>query len=547
MRDPIRLPRLRHAAGAIVLGLTMLASVAPIPAAAGDFPPKDSRYHNYAEMVADIMATQAAHPDIVKVFSIGKSYQGRDIWVAKISKDVALETGKPEILFDALHHAREHLTVEQALYTLHMLADGYATDPTVTTLVDSRVVFIIFEVNPDGGEYDLTGTTGTHVPYRAWRKTRQPNPGSSYIGTDPNRNYGYHWGCCGGSSSNPASLDYRGRAPWSSKEVQVVRDFVNSRVIGGRQQIKAHITFHTNGQLILWPYGYTKADVPWDMTLDDHAAFVALGKGMAARNGYRAMQSSDLYITDGDQIDWLYGVHRIFSFTWELYPTEKNSIWTNFYPPDEVIAAQTARNRSALLYLINVGACPWSQIGKAKADCGPLFDDLEINRGWQVNPDGTDTATAGVWQRANPPAISVNRRFTQLGTTTSGVMDFVTGAAINGAASNSDVDGGTTTIRSAPVTLPAAVGDLSFNYYFSTASSSAADSFAAYVEDAAGTRTLVFKKAGTRAVVAAAWTTARVPMTPWAGQSVRLVFTANDAANDSRIEAGLDDIRIEQP
>ncbi|MDQ6795459.1 MAG: hypothetical protein M3067_11725, partial [Chloroflexota bacterium] len=117
MRDPILLPRLRHAAGAFVLGLSLLASVAAIPAAAADFPARDAGYHNYAEMVADIMATQAAHPDIVKVFSIGKSYQGRDIWVAKISKDVALETGKPEILFDALHHAREHLTVEQALYT----------------------------------------------------------------------------------------------------------------------------------------------------------------------------------------------------------------------------------------------------------------------------------------------------------------------------------------------------------------------------------------------------------------------------------------------
>jgi hypothetical protein len=547
MRDPIRLPPLRHAAGAFVLGLTLLATVAPIPAAAGDFPARDSRYHNYPEMVADIMATQAAHPDIVKVFSIGKSYQGRDIWVAKISDNVAVDEAEPEILFDALHHAREHLSVEQALYTLHMLADGYATDPTVKALVDSREIFIIFEVNPDGGEYDLTATTGPHAPYRAWRKTRQPNPGSSYMGTDPNRNYGYHWGCCNGSSSNPASITYRGRAPWSSREVQVVRDFVNSRVIGGRQQIKAHITFHTNGQLILWPYGYTKADVPWDMTLDDHTAFVALGKGMAARNGYRAMQSSDLYITDGDQIDWLYGVHRIFSFTWELYPVEKAVVWTNFYPPDEVIASQTARNRAALLYLINVGACPWGQIGKAKANCGPLFDDLEINRGWQVNPYGTDTATAGIWQRANPPAISVNRRFTQLGTTTSGIMDFVTGAAINGAASKSDVDGGTTTIRSAAVDLPATVGALSFRYYFSTTSSSAADSFRAYVENAAGARTLVFQKVGTGAVVAAAWASARVAMTPWAGQSVRLVFTATDGANDSRIEAGLDDIRIEQP
>ena len=521
---------------------TLGPAVTSVRAAEPNFPAKDSLYHNYPEMVAAIDAAVAAHPDIIEKLSIGKSYQGRDLWAVKISDNVATDEAEPEILLDSLHHAREHISVEQTLAVMRWLTDGYGVDPRITNIVNSREIWIVFMVNPDGGQYDLTGT-----PYRGWRKTRQPTPHSTYIGTDPNRNYGYHWGCCSGSSSNPASITYRGRAPWSSREVQVVRDFVNSRVIGGRQQIKAHITFHTNGQLILWPYGYTKTDVPWDMTVDDHAAFVALGKGMAARNGYKAMQSSDLYITDGDQIDWLYGAHRIFSFTWELYPPETATVWGDHYPPDEVIAPQTARNRSALLYLINVGACPWGQIGKAKADCGPLFDDLEINRGWQVNPDGTDTATAGIWQRANPRAISVNRRFTLLGTTTSGIVDFVPGAAINGAASKSDVDGGTTTIRSAAVDLPATVGALSFRYYFSTAGSSAADSFRAYVEDDTGARTLVFQKAGTGAVVDAAWATARVAMTPWAGHSVRLVFTATDGATDSRIEAGLDDVRIEQP
>ena len=84
-------------------------------------------------MVADIQAVEAAHPDIVHVFSIGKSYQGRDIWAAKISDNVATDENEPEILFDALHHAREHMTVEQALYLLHLLADDYGTDTQITT------------------------------------------------------------------------------------------------------------------------------------------------------------------------------------------------------------------------------------------------------------------------------------------------------------------------------------------------------------------------------------------------------------------------------
>ncbi|MFL5680000.1 MAG: M14 family metallopeptidase [Chloroflexota bacterium] len=548
MHSPTRLPRLRRALGAIALAGLLAGTFLPGVARAADFPAKDSRFHNYAEMVSDIHAVAAAHPNIVQVFSIGKSYEGRDIWAAKISDNVAVDENEPEILFDALHHAREHMTVEQALYLLHLLADNYATDSTVKTLVDGREVFIVFEVNPDGGEFDLTCTTSSHPPYCAWRKTRQPNPGSTYKGTDPNRNYGYHWACCGGSSSSPSALEYHGSAAWSSTEVRVIRDFVNSRVINGRQQIRAHITFHTNGELVLWPYGYTKTDVPYDMTSLDHQAFVALGKGMASRNRYTPEQSSDLYITDGDQIDWLYGIHRIFSFTWELSPTETPTVWGDHYLPDEQIAPVTSRNRSALLYLIDVGSCAYRALGLIRTDCGALFDDIEINRGWKVNPDGTDTATAGVWQRANPGSISANSKATQLGTTPSGSIDFVTQAAVGGTASKSDVDGGVTTVRSAPVTIPATVGPLTFRYYLAHQyGGTAADGFRAYVEDAGGTRTLVFQKAGSAADVAAAWTSASVSMAPWVGKTVRLVFTATDADADNLVEAAFDDVRIERP
>ena len=548
MENPSRLPRFRRAFGAFALAGLLAGSLAPVPASAADFPAKDSLFHNYSEMVADITAVAAAHPDIVKVFSIGKSYEGRDIWAAKISDNVEIDEPEPEILFDALHHAREHMTVEQALYLLHMLVSRYSTDSYVRSIVNTREIFIVFMVNPDGGQYDLTCTGSSHPPYCAWRKTRQPNPGSIYKGTDPNRNYGYHWACCGGSSGSPSSITYRGSAAWSSTEVRVFRDFVNSRVINGRQQIKAHVTFHTNGELVLWPYGYTKTDIPYDMTVADHNAFVALGKGMASRNGYTPEQSSDLYITDGDQIDWLYGVHRIFSFTWELSPTETPTVWGDHYLPDEQIAPVTSRNRTALLYLMDIGACAYRATGLTNANCGPLYDDLEINRGWKVNPDGTDTATAGIWQRTNPGPISLHGLATQLGTTVSGSVDFVTQAAFGGTASASDVDHGTTTVRSAPVDLPATVGPLSFRYYFAHQyGGTSADGFRAYVEDSTGTRTLVFQKPGSATDTAAVWTVARVPLTRWAGQTIRLVFTATDAGADNLVECGFDDVRIERP
>ena len=168
-----------------------------------------------------------------------------------------------------------------------------------------------------------------------------------------------------------------------------------SRRVGGFQQIKLAITFHTAGEQILWPYGYTRTDVPSDMTRDDHAALVALGKRLASRNGYTAMQSSSLYVTDGDEIDWAYGSQRIWMYTIELYPSHsKVSSLQRFYPADELIARETERNKSAILYFIEQACCRYSVIGLTRENCGPLFDDFETPHGWKADPLGTDTATA---------------------------------------------------------------------------------------------------------------------------------------------------------
>ncbi len=286
----------------LALVATTGAAAAPPTVAAADFPAKDSKYHSYAEMVAVLQATQTAHPDIVQMFSIGKSYLGREMWAVKVSDNVATDEPEPEVLFDSLHHAREHLSLEQNLALLRWLTNDYGTNTQITNIVNTREIWIVFAVNPDGAEFDLTGD-----PYREWRKNRQPNAGSTHRGTDLNRNYGYKFGCCGGSSGNKASATYRGKAAFSAPETRAMRDFMLSRRIGGVQQIKTAITFHTAGEQILWPYGYTKKDVPSDMTVDDHAALAAMGKKMAKLNGYHPMQSSGLYITDGDEIDWAYG------------------------------------------------------------------------------------------------------------------------------------------------------------------------------------------------------------------------------------------------
>ena len=281
------------------------------------------------------------------------------------------------------------------------------------------------------------------------------------------------------------------------------------------------------------------------MSSGDHAAFVAMGKKMASLNGYKPQQSSDLYITDGDQIDWLYGRHRIFSYTFELYPTEHYRI-SDFYPPDEILARETARNRTAILYLIEQADCPWRAAGLADANCGALYDDFELSHGWRVDAQGTDTARDGTWQRGNPQATS-RRGPKQLGTTVSASRALVRRKAAGRSAGANDVDGGLTSVTSPAIALPDTIGRLTFRYYLAhTSGSSSADAFRAIVMADDGDHVVLTEK-GAGNDDDAAWKSASIDIGAFAGQTIRLRFEAVDAGGGNLLEAAVDDVRIRRP
>jgi carboxypeptidase T len=506
-----------------------------------DFPAADAAYHNYGETVSQITSVANAHPAIVQRISLGSSHEGRTVYALKVSDNVATDEAEPEVMFTANQHAREHLTVEMALYLLGELTSKYGSDARITNIVDSREIWIVPMVNPDGVEYDIA--TGS---YRMWRKNRQPNAGSSAVGTDLNRNWGYRWGCCGGSSGSFSSETYRGASAFSAPETRNVRDLVNSRVIGGVQQIKASIDFHTYSELVLWPYGYTFTDVPADMAADDQAVFSSFGREMASTNGFTPEQGSDLYITDGTIDDWLYGQHRIFSYTFELYPRSSNP---GFYPPDEIIGRETSRNREAVLRLLENADCMYRTIGKQQQYCGlagPVtlfFDDFETAGGWTTNAGGTDTATTGAWERGDPAATSSSGP-KQLGTTVSGANDLVTGRLAGGAAGDFDIDGGTTTIRSPAIPLTGgSTYRLSLSYYLAHGSNAtSADFFRVRV---IGTTTAtVLNVPGAAIDRDSAWATASADLSAFAGQTVRIAIEAADASTASLVEAAVDDVRV---
>ncbi|MGP4094090.1 M14 family zinc carboxypeptidase [Nonomuraea sp. KM90] len=509
-----------------------------------DFPPADSGYHNYAEMTANINALVAARPNIVSQTTYGTSYEGRQLRLIKISDNVGTDENEPEVLFTAHQHAREHLTVEMALYIMHLLADNYGTDSRITNLVNTREIWIMPDMNPDGGEYDIA--TGS---YRSWRKNRQPNSGSSAVGTDMNRNWAYNWGCCGGSSGTTSSETYRGASAESAPEVRAAANWVRSRVVGGVQQIRSHIDWHTYSELILWPYGYTFNDTAPGLTQDDRDAHATLGQNMASTNGYTPEQASDLYITDGTIDDWMWGVYKIFSFTFEMYPTGSSP---GFYPPDEQIGPQTTRNREAVLRFLEYSDCVYRIIGKEAQYCGTgnppvtvYSDTFETATGWTVNPGGTDTATLGQWERGDPEATTSSGA-KQLGTAVSGTNDLVTGRLAGSSAGAYDVDGGVTSIQSPPITLPTTGAlNLSFSWYLAHGSNaSSADYFRVRV--VGSTTTTVLNQAGAASNRNGAWATATASLNAFAGQTVRILVDTADASGASLVEAGVDDVRITQ-
>ena len=171
-------------------------------------------------------------------------------------------------------------------------------------------------------------------------------------------------------------------------------------------------------------------------------------------------------------------------------------------------------------------------------------DSFETATGWTVNPNGTDTATVGAWERGDPEETN-SSGVKQLGTTTSGVNDLVTGRLAGAGAGDFDIDGGTTSVRSPAVTLPASgVLNLSLSWYLAHGSnSSTADFFRVSIVHSTGT-TVLFTQAGAATNRNGAWATGSWNISAYTGQSIRILIEAADASTASLLEAGADDVKI---
>lgn len=269
-----------------------------------------SGHCTYDEIVAHLDNMATLFPSLITTKeTIGQSIEDRDLWMVKISDNPNVNESEPEVLYTSLHHAREPAGAMTLLFYMYYLLENYDTDPFIQTLVDNSELYFLPVVNPDGYVFNETNSpTGGGE----WRKNRRDNGVPGCMGVDPNRNYGYMWGLDDiGSSPDPCHWSYRGDSAFSEPEIAAVRDFCEDH------EFKFALNYHTYGNLLLYPWGYTNDPSP------DDELFFTFSTLMTVDNLYDYGLGGDLlYPSNGDADDWMYGEQttkeKIFSFTPEL-------------------------------------------------------------------------------------------------------------------------------------------------------------------------------------------------------------------------------------
>ena len=444
-------------------------------------------------------------------------------------------------MFDSLHHAREHLSLEQDLAILRWLTDGYGTDSRITE----------HRQHPRG----LDRLRGQ--PRR--RRVRPDRLALPRLAQEPPAEPGLDRDRDRPQPQLRLPLGVLRRLV----ELEVVVDLSRlDRVLGARDAGDPRL--HGQPPDRRPPADQDRHHVPHRRRADPVAVRLhqdrhpgrherrrprrarrARQEDGRDRTATRPMQSSSLYVTDGDEIDWAYGHEHIFMYTFEMYPSHSQvSSTPRFYPPDELIGAADRAQQGRDPDAHRGRRLPVRRDRQGDPGLRPAVRHFETYGGWTTNPLGTDTATGGAWQRANPAATS-----RQAGTTPSGFERARHRA--EGRRERRVVrrrrrrdDGPLAADRAArdgrradlPL-LPRPQLELVDRWTTSAPTSRTRTARGRSSSRSSGPRTRTSRPGRRR----------RISMTPWAGQTVRIVFAAADRGRASTVEAAVDDVRIRRP
>jgi hypothetical protein len=334
-----------------------------------------NRYYTHAGITEICKKLAAAHPDLVKVSSIGKSYQGKEMWLLTVTD---FKKGKPEekpaFYMDGNIHSNEIQGTEMAMYTAWYLAESHASVEFIKELLADKVFYIVPTINPDARDHymkepntpnsprsgvipvdndrdglvnedgftDLDGNGHITQMIRkspTGRYKKDPNDprrlvqvkvdelgeyemlGSEGVDKDGDGRVGED-----GTGYYDPNRDWawkwqpnyiQGGAykyPFSLPENRNVRDFVMAHPnIAGAQ------SFHNSGGMLLRGPGAEEDAATYNA--EDSRIYDAIGKkGELLIPGYRYMiVYKDLYTAWGGELDWFYGGRGIYTFSNELF------------------------------------------------------------------------------------------------------------------------------------------------------------------------------------------------------------------------------------
>jgi hypothetical protein len=328
-------------------------------------------YYNSSETIQKIKSAAMEFSELVTYFEYGESYQGKPLAGVRITAPSTDFDRKYETILIGEHHAREAITVIDALLFMDRLIQDYLNnEPWARSLLKNAEVYIIPAFNPDGLDFtsiypwqrknmqaidadgdglldefevkDMNGDGYVDQFFDSINGTTyfaegEDLDGDGLVGEDLpggidlNRNYGFEFGIDDlGSSPEENHELYRGPNAFSAPETQAFKDFAE------KHHFYSSLSLHSGIQAIIYPWGYTGNPAP------DHDLFKALLGKLQNLSYFPDWEVSGGYDANGEFGDWMYGALDSIAFTIETYGNASayvyedgkfRGIWDYFNPP----------------------------------------------------------------------------------------------------------------------------------------------------------------------------------------------------------------------